>query len=292
MSDFHGKVLVLFFYEQECPRCRGLIPERNKVVDQFKDKPVKFIAIGAGDSLADANTYVKGTRLEMPSFADDLGVMEHRYGFHISMNNVYQFRIIGPKGNMVFEGITMDPPEIEQALKSVKWKFKDGGYDPKLNGIIDLLEWNQYESAIRQLRPLVKGTTKLNESAAKLYEAVKTDGNTWLKQAEKAEASDPIKACDLYSKIASDFAGDDLAKTADAALKSLAKDKAVNDELAARRLYAGLDTAMSKATAKQRPDVMAFAQSIAQKYPNCPTGKRAADLAKEIEAAAMAMAAK
>src|SRR5688500_11454770 len=27
LSDFEGKVLVLFFYEQDCPRCRGSIKD-------------------------------------------------------------------------------------------------------------------------------------------------------------------------------------------------------------------------------------------------------------------------
>src|SRR4051812_48248131 len=53
LSDFEGKVVVLFFYEQNCPKCRGLIPERNKLVDQFKDKPVKFLAVGPGDTRMD-----------------------------------------------------------------------------------------------------------------------------------------------------------------------------------------------------------------------------------------------
>src|SRR5688500_486596 len=76
ISDFEGKALVLFFYEQDCPKCRGLIPERNKVVEQFKDKPVKFIAVGASAPPAEVASYARGTRLAMPAFADSIGLME------------------------------------------------------------------------------------------------------------------------------------------------------------------------------------------------------------------------
>src|SRR4051812_14254375 len=51
LSDFRGKVVVLFFYESRCPRCKGSIPERNEVVRRFKDRPVQFFAVGASDPL-------------------------------------------------------------------------------------------------------------------------------------------------------------------------------------------------------------------------------------------------
>src|SRR3954463_13531883 len=65
LSDFEGKVVVLFFYEQDCPTCRGLIPKRNEVVDQFKKKPVKFLAVAPGDTLIDTIGYQKSTHLKM-----------------------------------------------------------------------------------------------------------------------------------------------------------------------------------------------------------------------------------
>ena len=287
LSDFQGKALVLFFYEQDCPTCRGLIPERNKVVAQFKDRPVKFIAVGAGDPLPDVIGYVKGTKLNMPSFADPMGVMEYRYGQHLSLQNIYQFRVIGPDGQIV--GMNMTPEEIEKGLVNVKWKYKDGGYDPKLNGVVDMLEWNQYEPALRALRPLAKGKGATADSANKLLEVVKAEGKAWLDEADKVKSSDPVKAYDLYAKAAACFAGDDMAKTADAAAKAMKKDKPVADELAARAMYDGLYTAMAKASPNRRGELIAYCQSIVKKYPDAPTAKKAADLAKDLEGAGLAM---
>src|SRR4051812_25815517 len=250
VSDFQGKLLVLFFYEQQCPTCRGEIPDRNKVVEQFKGKPVKFIAVGAGDPLPDVTAYVRDTKLAMPAFADTFGVMEKRYGQHISLKNIYQFRIIGPDGRIVGNSMTADA--VESALKDVKWKYKDAGYDPKLNNIIELLEWNQYEPAVKQLKPLTKAPKGVGESATKLMEAVKAEGKGWLEEADKAKETDPVTAYDLYVKVAAVFAGDDMAKTADAAAKALKSNKAVTEELAARGMYQGLNTAMTRATLNKR----------------------------------------
>src|SRR4051794_14020341 len=70
VSDFRGKVVVLFFYESMCPRCKGSIPERNDVVKAFEGKPVKFIAVGASDTLDSVMNYSRETKLQMPIFAD------------------------------------------------------------------------------------------------------------------------------------------------------------------------------------------------------------------------------
>jgi peroxiredoxin len=284
VSDFAGKVLVLFFYEDDCPRCRGSIPERNAVVAQFKDKPVKFLAVASSDTLNEAIGYTRETRLAMPAFADTLGVMQARYGFKISLQNIWQFRVIGPDGNI--SAMSMDPAAIEAAVAKVQWKYKTGGYDAKLNGVIELLEWNQHEAALRQLRPLAKAKSAAGESAAKLYEAVKAEGQQWLDEAAKAQqAEDVVKAHDLYAKVAACFAAEDLGKTATEALKALKENKAVKDELAARKMYDALANAMSRAMPKQRAEIVGFCNSIAKKYPETPTGKKAGELAKEIEAA-------
>src|SRR5688500_14768563 len=79
LSDLEGKVVVLFFYEQNCPSCRASIPARNKVIDQYKDKPVKCLAIAPGDTLAEASGYTRDTKLKMPAFSDLFGVMQTRY---------------------------------------------------------------------------------------------------------------------------------------------------------------------------------------------------------------------
>src|SRR5207248_1464113 len=75
VGDFKDKVLVLFFYESQCPRCRGTIPDRNKVVEAYRGKPVKFLAISPHNTLAETRQYISGTHLAMPAFADPLGVM-------------------------------------------------------------------------------------------------------------------------------------------------------------------------------------------------------------------------
>lgn len=283
LSDFEGKAVVLFFYEKDCPGCRGKIPDRNRVVDQFKDKPVKFFAVAPGDTLVDVNSYVRGTRLKMTTFSDLFGVMQTRYGMQISLQNIYQFRVVGPDGTVVARNIDMNAADIEKALATAKWKYKGGGYHAGLNPVVDQLEWGQYEPALRQLRPATKaGTKAIQESAGKLLEAVKVEAKGWLAEAARVSATDPVRAYDLYARTAACFAGDDLGKQADAALKALAANKAVVDELAARKLYDGIAASSAKAQAGQKTQFVTQATAVAKKYPDAPTGKLAATLAEDL----------
>jgi hypothetical protein len=94
-----------------------------------------------------------------------------------------------------------------------------------------------------------------------------------------------VKAFDLYSKASAAFTGDDLGKKADAALKPLRSDKTVVAELAARKMYDQLANVMAAANPKKKMELAGFCHSLATKYPNTPTGKKAAALADELQAA-------
>ena len=281
LSDFSGKAVVLFFFESECPTCKGLIPKRNEVVAKFKGRPVKFIAVGPHNSLSGAKAYVMETKLAMPVFADNLNIMETMYGQEISLQNIYQFRLIDPKGHSSYVDFTADA--IEKAIKDVKWKYKEKGYNPGLNGIIEMLEWNQFEPAMNQLRPLRKaGSKPLAESAENLYQQVRTEALAWQKEADKLSDSNPAKAYDLYNRIANMFVGDDLAKEVAEPLKLSKASKIVQSELAARQEFSQLYTVVPKAQFKQRDQVALFCAAIITKHPGTPTAGKAKLLAEAI----------
>jgi peroxiredoxin len=280
LEDFKGKVLVLYLYEQDCPTCRGKVPERNAMVESYRDKPVKFIAVAPRDSFQEASSYARDTKLMMPIFADGLGVMERRYGENISLQNIYQFKVIDPDGQVV--GFT--PGAIDKAAEDVKWKYKESGYDKKLNQAVECFEWNQYEAGMKALRPHLKSTDKtVAASAQKLFAEIKAEGEKWKTDADAAVESNPVLAHDLYARIATVFAGDDLAKSVDAPLKKLKTVPAVKDELAARKQWGELAGALSNATPAQKGQVIQFCQTLAKKYASTPTGAKARALAEELQ---------
>ena len=284
LADYRGKLLVVFFFESECPTCKGMVPKWNKLTAEYKDRPVRFLAIGPHNTLAGVKQYVQETRLAMPVFADNLNVMETLYGQTISLENVRQWRLIGPDGKVV--GYEPTEAAIDKALAGVHWKYKDGGYDPKLNGIVDALEWNQYGPAVKGLHAARKASPRsLAASAEKLYGAVHAEGEGWKSKADELAATDPVAAFDLYAKVANVFAGDDLAKAVADPMKALRSNKAVVDEMAARQQYAQLYSAVPRARFQQREQVAKFCEQIADKYPGSPTATKAQALSVAIATA-------
>ncbi|MEX0776958.1 MAG: redoxin domain-containing protein [Phycisphaeraceae bacterium] len=281
LENFRGKVVVVFLYESNCPRCAGLIPQRNEVVAAYKDKPVVFLAVGAGDSAQSVTSYVRKTGLVMPVFIDPLSVMERRLDVKISMNNIYAFRVIGPDGKI--SGYDMTPQAIDKALKDVTWKYKEKGYHEQLNPIIELLEWGQYEKAVPALRQWRSNHKKdVAESAQKLYDAVQAEGQAWKEEADAAVETDPVKAYDLYVKLAAAFKGEDLGKAADAARRPLANNPTVKKELAARPHFDRLNAMMAQAQPANKKSITAYLQELIQTYPDTPTATKAKKLLEDL----------
>jgi hypothetical protein len=240
---------------------------------------VAFFAVAAGDTLAEARKYVGQTRMAMPAFADSLSLMEARYGQQISLNNIRQVRVIDPAGKIV--EYRFDEASIEKALADAKWKFKDESYDKKLDPVVMLLEWGRYAEGLQKLKPFLKKKDTA-ESAQKLFDAVKAEVQGWVTEAEGLKESDPVKAYDLYAKAAAAFKNEELGKEAAAAMRGMEADKAVKAELAARKMYAKVLAAMSKATAAQKGQVAKVCHDIVKKHPNTPTGEKAKALAAEL----------
>jgi hypothetical protein len=282
LADFKGKVLVLIFDETRYSDNKGKVAEWNKLAEQYKDKPVRFIADLPRNTLAEAQKYVHETGMKFPAFADNLNIMEARYGQKIGMDDARAYRIIGPDGNLI--GHTLTSEELDKDIADLSWKFKDKGYDAKLNTIVNLLEWNQYQPAVKQLMPLGKNrsTTPLAVSSRKLWQEVESEGEQWKTDADSLAASDPVQAYDLYMKVSTVFAGDKLGASVTKALKTLKAQKAVTDELAARAQYDQLYNTIPRATPMQREDAAGYCKSIVTQYPDTPTGKKADVLATDI----------
>lgn len=251
------------------------------MVKQFQDKPVKFIAIGAGDTLQEVTTYARETGMVMPIFADSLSVMEKRYGQKISLNNIYQFRVIAPDGKVVAYQATKEI--IDKALKDAKARYPKEDYDAKLAGLLDCFENRQYAQGAKLLTVLRKSKTKtVADSAEKFFDSLKEEAKEWKAEAEKATQGSPVEAHELYSRLATVFAGDELGKLGAGEAKKLAATKPVKDELAARNAYAQLLASMGRLTPAQKKQALGLCQGFLKKYPEAAAAKKVEPFIKDL----------
>ena len=154
---------------------------------------------------------------------------------------------------------------------------------PARRPALDCFEWNQHARGLKLLTPLRRSKDATVAAAAeKLHGIILADGRQWQADADRQADEKPLAAYDLYARVAAAFVGDDLGRSADAAMKKLAGVQAVKDELAARKAYQQFLTALGRATPAQRQQAGALCQSIAKKFPGTPSAEKAAALAKEL----------
>jgi hypothetical protein len=217
--------------------------------------------------------------MAMPAFADALSVMETRYGQQISLSNIHQTRVIDPAGKVV--EYRFEEAAIEKALEGAKWKYRGEG-DRKLDAALVPLEMGRYAEGVQKLKPFLKRKDTA-EAAQKVYEQVKAEVQGWVSEAEACKGSDPVKGYDLYAKAVAAFGRtEEPGPAAAAGLKALGEDKAVKSELAARKDFAKVNAAMSRATAQQKGEVARFCHDIVKKYRGTPTAEKAKALAAEL----------
>ncbi len=254
------------------------------MVKALAGKPVKFLGVGADMSPAQALKYQRETGLAMPIFADNLGLMQARYGFKISLKNIWQSRIIYSGGMTGGTQLTKEPIDRALAQSRPQAKFQNLDVDAKLVPVCDLLEFGQYAAGAKQLAQHRKSSSKgVQQSVTKIQSALNKEGEAWKTAADAAVTSDPIAAYDLYGRLVTVFPADDLGKEGQKALKTLAKEKAVKSELSARAAYDKVSQAMSVAAPPQRPALAKAFHDVARKHPNTPTGEKAKSLAQELE---------
>jgi thiol-disulfide isomerase/thioredoxin len=286
LEDYRGKIVVVFFFEPTCPTCRAKWPEYNALVKTYKDKPVQFLAVASNITAESAKTYQQQTPMEMPAYPDSLGLMQKRYSQQISLQNIHQTRVVGPTGKIL--AYDMSKETLDKIIKDAKpeWKFKGEKYDDKLQPALDAFEAGRYAAGMKLLAPLRKSTNKaLAESAQKLFDEVKKEGDAWKDEADKVAENDPVHAYDLYTKITAVFPGDDLAKSVAEPLKQLAAKKAVVAELTARKAFASFVVGLEKAAPPQKAQMLKSCQDLAKKYDGTQVGAKASELAKDLSAA-------
>jgi len=250
----------------------------------MQGKPVKFIAIAANKTLAEAVQYQQQTGLAMTVYADSLGLMQARYGFKISLQNIWQYRVIDTEGKVAGQNMTKEAIEAVLSRSKAEAKFLDVDLDAKVMPVAEMLEFGQFSSAGKQLSTLRRSSNKsVQQSAVKVYEALKKQAVEWKSEAAGLAMSNPIAARDLYADISVALPAEDVGRDALKSLGNISGHKSVRAELAARAAFQKASQAMSNASPAQKPALAKAFQDVAKKHAGTPTGDKAKALATELQ---------
>ncbi|MCI0356903.1 MAG: peroxiredoxin family protein, partial [Planctomycetaceae bacterium] len=238
LSALKGKAAVLWFYEEQCPKCKEKWPALQAAAKQFEGKPIVFIAVSSGTSRFEVEQYAREVGLKWPVIVDSTRQFEQLCDIgEISLQNIHQLGMILPSGQFQ-QGDWKDvPAAAEKALADAKWKVDPAGVPSTLKAAWLAVEFgNPAAAATAVKKALNSPKADIQEAAGKLHEAVQTEAQESITLAEQwLEGNQPWEAYKVYAGVKERFGNYDLPTDVAAKLKELEADSKVKNEVAANK---------------------------------------------------------
>lgn len=148
-----GKGLVLWFFEEGCPRCRARWPELYQIARRYEDSPVLFIAVNSGTSRAELSRYLQDVKCDWPVLCDVNRRFEKACAVpEISLNNIMQCFIVTPNGKLQQSRWDDVEGAARQAAQSARWNLERGQVSAPMLKVLKYVEFGNYPRAIEQLK--------------------------------------------------------------------------------------------------------------------------------------------
>lgn len=259
------------------------IPGRNQLRAGFSDKPVVFVAVNSGNPRTVVEQYAKSNKFEWPILVDEARETEKQLGFTISLQNIYQSVLIDPAGKLrrISSEDKEMADEINKLLPEAKFFFDGLTIPDKLKPLARDLELGQYDPGVAELAVVAQKSGKEQPAARAMYDKFKPLAEGALERAKAFEGEGKKYAAYLeYAKVATWFRKTDYEKTAIAALAPLKKEKAVQEEIAAKQMLDQARTLLASTRKADRESAPVLLAVLQKKYPNTEAGKEASKLAK------------
>jgi thiol-disulfide isomerase/thioredoxin len=219
MAALKGKGAFVWFYEEGCPRCREKWPEMLATAKKYEGKPVVFIAVNSGTSRDEVQNYAQSTGLDWPILVDTSREFEKQSGVdEISLQNIYQCRIITAKGRMVPGNFADMEGSIKTALQGAEWKVDPAEVPDSLKKAWLGVETGNYadvgatiRKSLNSLKPDVKSAAeKLNSVAQNeiaeqvaVAKAAREEGNKWNAYLAYAGVTERFQGFEIPSEVLS-----------------------------------------------------------------------------------------
>lgn len=272
-DGLRGKVVVLYYYEEDCPTCRKAWPERLKIAQSYKDKPVIFIAVNSGNSSADVASYLSEVNCKWPAIVDQDRSFEKASGLDnpISLQNIYQARIITPEGELVGANAGAVNQSVDQHLSRASWKIDPKEVPDPLKLAWQFLEignFNQASASLTSAQNSLKDDTG-KAAAEKIKAVISAEFNNAIAAAKEAEAAgNAWAALKGYKLAVQQFSSLPETKELKTTITKLSADPAVVSELKAGKLWNEAQLAARSPNAATQKRAIQQAQQVVREYPN------------------------
>ena len=264
-----GKGVVLFFFEEGCPRCAARWPDMLEISRKYEGKPVLFVGVNSGTPRTTIESYVQKHKITWPVVLDYNRTLETAFNTgEISLSNIFQARVIFADGTWDRGDYDELEAEAERVAKDAQWRVDPTKIPMQLQAAWLSIEFGDFATSALAVQRARKATKpELKEAGELLQGYVQGKLDEELKVATGAfEADQKWEAYKAYQQIATRFKGYPLPGEVEANLKKLGSDPMVEKESKAQRILQTVQKSLNGTTAGQKR-ATALAEKIRKDYP-------------------------
>jgi thiol-disulfide isomerase/thioredoxin len=270
-SGLKGKGIVLWFFDDQCPRCRSLWPALLEMSKKFENQPVVFIAVNSGAGRAELEEYARSVKCTWPFLVDTSREFEKACGISpISLRNIYQLKYAKADGSFQYGDPDDMPGTAEKALEGAQWKVPPTDIPEALKPTWIAIETGNYKAVAAPLKKAQNASkAETKEAARKLMEIVQQeidDQISAIKQAQ--ESGNNWTAFQLCNQFSGRFTGFELPKDVATLKKDLLKDAKVKAGLAAQKSMESARKSLSSGNPTAQKKALATLEQIISDFPD------------------------
>ncbi len=280
-SGLKGKGIVLYFFEDECPRCRERWPDLIESANKFEGQPVVFIAVNSGTNRSTIENYVRQVKCPWPILLDPTRDFEKACGVkEISLQNIYQARYAQPDGTLLTGNSASMEETATKALVNAKWKLDPTEVPDSLKPTWIAVETGNYKGLAVQLKKSqAAGKPEAKEAAKKLMEIVQQELDDQVAAIKTAqESGNTWTAFQLCNQLPVRFAGFELPKEIATLKKDLMKDPKVKAGQTALKSLDGARKLLSSGNPVLQKKAVASLEQIVSDFPDTDLSRMAQSL--------------
>ncbi len=210
LDSLAGKGAVIWFFEEQCPRCRAAWPDLMALAKKHENEPVAFIAVNSGTPRSFLKAYGKQLKIDWPIVVDFSRQLEQSAGVsEINLQNICQARVLTPDGKLLVARWDDLEGAVQLALQGAKWQIDPAEIPAVLHGAWRAVEFGNYSAAGPALKKaLASSDPATAEAAKKLVDLVQPKIDAAVAQAKSAvDSGDKWSAYKVYSDVAQRFDG-------------------------------------------------------------------------------------
>ncbi len=278
-----GKAAVLYFFEEECPKCVEAWPKVLSATTKFEGQPVMFIAVNSGTARPQLENYLRRNKVTWPVICDSDRSFESQFPFKISLQNIKQVQLVLPDGSLKSGDFENLEGSAVDGLREAKWKVDPKDLPQQLRAAWQAIEFGKYPDAAPLLKKHLNGKGAIKDSAQMLNQVVLDDLTAQLEAAKKALGDDKKwQAFKKYSAIPVKFKGFAVPSDVATTIKELTGDDAIKEELAAfKTLELAKQSAAKSPTA--RKGAIKQLQNLIKDHGNTEAAQEAEEILKQAE---------